>query len=61
MENGKATLDMTYYVKKLLEGHNNLQPKATPGGRVLPSLPLIALLAKMKKSFNISMAIEVLQ
>jgi hypothetical protein len=33
MENGKAKLDMTYYIKKLLEGHNNLQPKATPGGK----------------------------
>jgi len=33
MESGKATLDMTYYVKKLLEAHNNLQPKATPGGK----------------------------
>ncbi len=33
MDNGAATLDMMYYVKKLLEGHNNLQPKATPGGK----------------------------
>jgi hypothetical protein len=31
MVSGKATLDMTYYIRKLLEAHNNLQPKATPG------------------------------
>jgi hypothetical protein len=33
MENGMATFDMMYYIKKLLEGHSNLQSKATPGGK----------------------------